>query len=74
MMEDVAIGMGAQPPTEDDIRAILSNLDEDSDGRVDKKEFVELIMTVLTNLLEDEEDLKQKYNWYKSTFDYLIYF
>ena len=55
MMKDVAQGMGVDAPTKDDVTSILASLDDDSDGRVDKEEFVELIMLVLGNVLEDEE-------------------
>ena len=36
MMKDVAIGMGVDAPTKDDVSSILASLDDDSDGRVDK--------------------------------------
>ena len=32
--------MGVTPPTEADLEAILSQLDEDFDGKVDKDEFL----------------------------------
>ena len=55
MMADVAKGMGVNSPTEEDIQSILKNLDDDSDGKVDKREFLDLIMLVLGNVLEDED-------------------
>ncbi len=32
--------MGVTPPTEEDLKAILSELDDDFDGVVDKDEFI----------------------------------
>ena len=60
MMEDVAKGMGVNAPTSADVESILRSLDDDSDGRVDKREFLDLIMLVLGNVLEDEENYKKK--------------
>ena len=59
-MEDVAKGMGVNAPTSADVESILRSLDDDSDGRVDKREFLDLIMLVLGNVLEDEENYKKK--------------
>ena len=62
MMKEVALGMGVDAPTTDDVTSILASLDDDSDGKVDKEEFAELIMLVLGNVLEDEEINKQRSN------------
>ena len=47
MIEGVAKAMGVEPPTTQDVKNILKCLDSDGDGRVDKNEFVDLIMMVL---------------------------
>ena len=56
MIEGVAKGMGvSSPPTTEDVTNILGCLDEDGDGRVDREEFVDLIMIVFKQLLHDEK-------------------
>ena len=55
IMTEVAISMGVTPPTERDLKAILSELDEDFDGVVDKGEFIQLVMLVIGKMLESEE-------------------
>ena len=35
-MKEVSEKMGVQPPTEDDLEAVLGTLDENFDGQVDK--------------------------------------
>ena len=54
IMHDVAIKMGVTPPTQEDLQAILAQLDENSNGQVDKGEFLGLIMLVIGKMLESE--------------------
>ena len=54
--------MGVTPPTEADLEAILSQLDEDFDGKVDKGEFLQLVMLVIGKMLESEEELQDTIN------------
>ena len=51
--------MGVQPPTEDDLEAVLATLDENFDGQVDKSEFLNLFMLVIGKMLEMEEEIPQ---------------
>ena len=44
--------MNVQAPTMDDIEMILSELDDDASGAVDKEEFCSLIMMVFGKMLE----------------------
>eukprot|EP00356_Strombidium_inclinatum_P012856 CAMPEP_0170496328 /NCGR_PEP_ID=MMETSP0208-20121228/21039_1 /TAXON_ID=197538 /ORGANISM="Strombidium inclinatum, Strain S3" /LENGTH=102 /DNA_ID=CAMNT_0010772843 /DNA_START=475 /DNA_END=780 /DNA_ORIENTATION=- len=62
IMKEVAVKMDLTPPTEDDLSAILAELDEDYDGVVDKGEFLNLIMLVIGKMLESEEELQEKVN------------
>ena len=62
MMQDIARQMGVTPPTEADLEAILSQLDEDFDGKVDKGEFLQLVMLVIGKMLESEEELQETIN------------
>ena len=50
-MTKVGEQMGIVPPTEDDLRTILSELDDDFDGQVSKDEFFKLIMLVLGKMI-----------------------
>ena len=56
IMHEVSKQMGVTPPTQDDLAAILKELDETADGKIDKDEFHSLIMMVLGKMLELEED------------------
>ena len=56
LIEGVARKMGLNPPSEEDLANILMELDEDFDGVVDKDEFLNLIMIVITKMLESEEE------------------
>ena len=61
-MKEVADEMGVKAPTDSDILAILSELDEDQDDGVDKSEFKKLIKMVFDKMLENEEDLIKSIN------------
>ena len=62
VMKDVAEKMGVNPPTDDDLEAILATLDENFDGQVDRDEFLSLFMLVIGKMLESEEELTVKNN------------
>ena len=75
IMDKVASSMGVTAPSEDDLKAILSVLDDNFDGQVDREEFCNLVMLVIGKMLETEEDLQDKHNeqlnydWKKFTDD-----
>ena len=54
--------MGVVPPTEEDLRTILEQLDDDFDGQVSRDEFFNLIMMVIGKMMQNEEALLQKMN------------
>ena len=62
LIEGVATKMGLNPPTEEDLENILRELDDDFDGVIDKNEFLNLIMIVITKMLEQEEELQEYAN------------
>ena len=62
VMKEVAQEMKVTPPTKDDITAVLQQLDEDSDYHVSKEEFLNLIILVLTKMLDSEYGLEDKKN------------
>lgn len=47
VLKDVAKSMKINPPTENDVAAVLGELDADGDGTVSKDEFKVLIESVL---------------------------
>ena len=55
-MVEVSEQMKVHPPTKEDLDQILSQLDENSDGTVDKEEFHALVMMVISKLLESEQE------------------
>jgi len=62
VMRDVAQDMKVKPPTDNDIDAVLRELDEDYDEKVSKDEFVQLIIQVMRKMLESEEELQRNIN------------
>ena len=50
-----------QPP-KSDVEAVLREVDENFDMKVDKERFVQLIERVLMKFLESEEELKKTKN------------
>ena len=62
IMKEVANQMGVTPPTDEDLKTILWQLDEDFDGQVSKDEFNKLVMLVIGKLLESEQELQEKTN------------
>ena len=51
--------MGVKPPSQDDLAAILKELDESNDGVIDKEEFHTLVMITLGKMLEIEEAFQE---------------
>ncbi|TNV72857.1 hypothetical protein FGO68_gene12414 [Halteria grandinella] len=62
VMRQVAHEMKVKPPTDGDIDAVLKELDENTDDKVSKEEFLALIVQVLRKMLESEEDLQATIN------------
>ena len=62
LMKDVAVNMGVTPPTDEDLKSILQELDDDYDGVVDKSEFIQLVMLVIGKMLESEEQQMTQLN------------
>ena len=54
--------MNVKQPSESDVEAVLREVDENFDMKVDKEEFVQLIERVLMKLLESEEELQKTIN------------
>lgn len=50
----IASDMGAEPPSNEDVKLILSHLDEDKSGKIDFNEFKTLIRDLLESMLEEE--------------------
>ena len=59
-MKEVANEMKVTPPTKDDILAVLEQLDENNDNSVNQDEFFELVILVLSKMLESEQELQDK--------------
>ena len=57
VLRDVAKSMKINPPTENDVQAVLGELDADGDGSVSKEEFRVLIESVLEKMKESELEL-----------------
>ena len=61
-LKSVAKKMNITPPTENDIEAVLNELDQDGDNQVSKDEFETLITKVLEKMLESEIELQHVVN------------
>ena len=57
IMTTVALSMGVQPPSQEELQSILNQLDENFDGVIDKEEFFDLIYLVVGKMIETEEEL-----------------
>ncbi len=57
VLRDVAAKMGIHQPTDNDLAAILFELDQDGDDQVSKDEFEFLIIKVLEKIYESEKEL-----------------
>ena len=53
IMAQISNDMGAEPPTKEDVKEILKQLDEDSSGAIEFEEFINLVKNILTALVED---------------------
>ena len=62
MLRDVAKQMRLNPPTDNDIVAVLGELDQDNDNHVSKDEFEFLIIKVLEKMAESELEIENNAN------------
>ena len=62
IMNDVANHMKVKPPSRDELRTILTELDNDYDGKVDRNEFNQLLMLVIKRMIETEMEIQEKVN------------
>ncbi len=53
IMVQIAVDMGADPPTKEDVIEVMEHLDEDKSGKIDFNEFKVLIRDVLEAMLEE---------------------
>jgi Ca2+-binding EF-hand superfamily protein len=61
VLKDVAKVMNINPPSDNDVTAVLQELDQDDDAEVSKDEFVHLILQVLRKMKESEEEFQRTY-------------
>ena len=54
--------MRLNPPTDNDIAAVLAELDQDNDNHVSKDEFEFLIIKVIEKMAESELEIEQNIN------------
>lgn len=54
IMERIAVEMGTDRPTKEDVEAVIKNLDQDQSGTVEFEEFKVLIKDILESMLETE--------------------
>ena len=52
IMAQISSDMGAEPPTKEDVKEVLEHLDSDHSGKIEFKEFKELIKDILKALIE----------------------
>ena len=52
IMAQISSDMGAEPPTKEDVKEVLEHLDSDHSGKIEFKEFKELIIDILKALIE----------------------
>ena len=57
IMREVAYDMRVKAPSDNDIQAILQELDEDNNQSIDKCEFIKLIIMVFEKMQDNETDL-----------------
>ena len=53
IISQISSDMGAEPPTKEDVKEILKNLDENNSGYIEFEEFTKLIKNILTALTEN---------------------
>lgn len=56
VLTSLAMDMGAEPPTDEDVQETILKLDKDKNGQIDKEEFAELIRKVLVSMIENSKD------------------
>lgn len=56
ILYSLAIDMGAEPPTEDDVQDTLDRLDSDKSGTIEFNEFKVLIVKILCAMSKDDEE------------------
>lgn len=61
VLRDVAKVMNISPPSDNDVTAVLQELDQDDDAEVSKNEFVHLILQVLRKMKESEEQFQLQF-------------
>ena len=71
-MREVATEMKVTPPTKDDILAVLEQLDENNDNSVNQDEFFELVILVLSKMLESEQELQDKHDGKENCFGQIL--
>ncbi len=54
IMERIAVEMGTDRPTKEDVEAVIKNLDTDGSGTVEFEEFKILIKDILESMLETD--------------------
>jgi len=54
-MVQIAIDIGADPPTKDDVLEVMEHLDGEKSGAIDFDEFKIIIKDVLNAMLEDKD-------------------
>ena len=62
IMEEVSKQMGIKTPSAEDLNAIIRELDSSGDNKIDKEEFHQLIMMILSKMVEIEEEYQKKVN------------
>ena len=52
-MAQIASDMGAEPPTKENVKEVLKDLDKDGSGEIEPEEFTKLIRNILTALVDN---------------------
>ena len=52
ILAQISIEMGAEPPTEEDVKEVLQYSDKDISGGIELEEFIDIIKDVLRSLIE----------------------
>ncbi len=59
VMTQIALDMGAEPPSKSDVIEVLEHLDSDKSGKISFDEFKVLIRDVLQAMVDDDEEEKK---------------
>ena len=54
VLTQISSGMGADPPTKEDVKEVLKYLDTDNSGKIDFNEFEVLIKDVLEAMISND--------------------